>query len=125
MPLQIASSMASSKELETNLTEMLYQIDHVFLPLKVPQEDDTNVSHEMKLMAAVDFALRKLRNQLPEERGRELDGAIRLMENTIDARKATGALHPKLLEKSIIGLGNFGEWHWFNPVAWGCQLVPL
>lgn len=109
IPVEVAGSMAASVKPKTNLTEALYQIAHVFLPPQVPQQDDTNVFHEMKLMATVSDALRELRRRLPPGRTRELDGAIRLMENTTMARSATGMLHPKLLEERLLRLGNSGE----------------
>jgi hypothetical protein len=100
--------MSTLGEPKPSLTELLYQINHVFLPPKLPQQDDTDLSHEMKLMITVNSALRKLRDQLLGDRGRELDGTIRLIDSTMGVRDSSGALHPELLRKTLLN-PYFGE----------------
>lgn len=53
--------------LKMNSGAALYLFHHVFLPPKLPQEDDQNPKYELILLDSVIHALRDFRNHVPSQ----------------------------------------------------------
>jgi hypothetical protein len=87
-----------------------YLINHVFLPPKLPHQDDTNPVHEKTLLETVSTALQRFRSYfLPSER-LELDRCIRMINALVYLRDGNGFLNLAVLDKELVGLSNTGQY---------------
>ncbi|OCK72928.1 hypothetical protein K432DRAFT_340909, partial [Lepidopterella palustris CBS 459.81] len=92
-----------------SLEALLYQINHIFLPPQLPQEDDKNVLHEKALMKTVYHGLIHFRRSLVDQRCEKLlTRCTDMMKRMMRIHDANGLLDSKLLEKELLELDNFG-----------------
>ncbi|CZR70242.1 uncharacterized protein PAC_20143 [Phialocephala subalpina] len=83
-----------------------YLINHVFLPPKLPQQDDTNPLHEKTLLETVSTALQRFRSYFQTGERPELDRCIRMTNALIYLRDVNGFLNLAILDKELVELSN-------------------
>jgi len=92
----------------TDKEALIYQINHVFLPPDLPQEDDKNESHEKALLETVCLGLKLFREYFPTNQRYKLDHCIRMVDNMICIRDRNGFLDPIILDDKIENLSDYG-----------------
>ena len=69
-----------------------YIIDHVFLPSKLPQKDDSNTTKGASLVEEVLAALRLLQAHVPKQARLEWVPCIKMVGNMLELRDHFGGL---------------------------------
>lgn len=67
-------------------------IDHVFLPLKLPQKNDSNATKDASLVEEVLTALRSLQTHIPTQERSEWIPCIKMVDNILQVRDHDGGL---------------------------------
>lgn len=86
-----------------------YFIHHLFLPPKLPQEDDYDAAKETKLLQCISEALRDFKPLVDEESENVAQRMLNTIKNLISVRDAGGILNAQRLENALQNLddGNF------------------
>ncbi|KAI9742144.1 MAG: hypothetical protein M1818_004044 [Claussenomyces sp. TS43310] len=83
-----------------------YTINHVFLPPKLPQKDDSSVVNDLELLKECEAALRSFQAHVsPEERWRWTNCA-KLVSKMIELRLPSGDIRSGKLESSLESMGD-------------------
>jgi hypothetical protein len=89
--------MASSPSLEGIIT-------HVFLPPKLPQEDDSNSEQDFSLMEECRAALSSFQAHLPDQERWQWVTPIRMLSKVIELREPSGNMLSERVELSLGGM---------------------
>ena len=87
---------------------LLYIFNHVFLPPKLPQKDDSSVAASYALTETCLSALQDFQSYVPEHRRSEFSACIRMIRGTLDLRDDDGILLAERLETAMIALNEDG-----------------
>ena len=78
-----------------------YIINHIFLPPKLPQKDDSNAAKNASLLVEVLAALESLRAHVSTQERSEWMRCIKMVSNMLDLRDPLGGLAAKKLETTL------------------------
>ena len=86
---------------------VLWEANHVFLPPKLPQKDDSDTDFDRTLAYDVLMALQEFKRYVPDNAN--LANAIRMIENMISVRQtSSGELIKHNVQRSFENLANLG-----------------
>ena len=85
-----------------------YIIDHVFLPLKLPQKDDDNVAKGAALVKEILTALQLLQAHIPTKERSEWIPCIKMVVNMLQTRGQFGELLVEEVEMTLRGMVDGG-----------------
>ncbi|KAF7592066.1 hypothetical protein BBP40_000732 [Aspergillus hancockii] len=100
--------MPSKKDRKPPIEGLEYLINHVFLPPKVPQEDDYNSDHEKLLLKVVLDALTIFKRHVPTEWLSTIDLVIDMVQNIKSMLDDKGFMNEEGLRESLQGLSVTG-----------------
>jgi hypothetical protein len=89
-----------------SLKELLYMLNHVFLPPKLPQEDDTETDCDIALCCLVYQASREFTSFLSQPQQRQWSIVIEMLKTLL---KTTQALDKDALAENILCLEDGGQ----------------
>ena len=91
-----------------SLEDILYVVNHVFLPPKLPQKDDkdTNTDRDIVLCRLVSSASREFATFLPQPQQKRWSIVTEMLKNLLDS---TGPLDKDVLVTKISHLGDGGQ----------------
>jgi hypothetical protein len=89
-----------------SLKELLYILNHVFLPPKLPQEDDTETDSDIALCGLVYQASREFTGFLPQSQQKRWSIIIQMLEMLL---RTTQALDINVLAEDILCLEDGGQ----------------
>ena len=93
--------MAPSANKSGPSPEWTFIINHVFLPPKLPQSDDSNTKHEKFLLKTTFNALVKFRIFIADDQRRVVDCASEMIRNFELTLDASGAINGDQLELAL------------------------
>ncbi len=88
--------------------KLLYQVNHVFLPPQVPQEDDTDLILENALVSEVLYSLSAFGESLGDARPTAIDTCLGMLRQMLNLRMPWNELHLDKLEREIHQLKSAG-----------------
>lgn len=88
--------------------DLNYIINHVFLPSKLPQKDDSNATKGASLVKEVLLALRSFQDSIPEQERSEWIPCIKMVGNMLEIRDHFGGLVAKKVETTLRGMVDGG-----------------
>lgn len=88
--------------------DLNYIVDHVFLPSKLPQKDDSNATKSVSLAEEVLTALRLLQAHIPTQERSEWIPCIKMVSNMLQTRDHFGGLEAKKVEITLRGMVDGG-----------------
>lgn len=88
------------------LGDILYMLNHVFLPPKLPQEDDTTVEHETALCDLAYRASLEFTPLLSDNQQRQWSSVSRMLETLL---QTIHSLDHRLLQQNIMSLAEGGQ----------------
>ena len=88
--------------------DLNYIVDHVFLPSKLPQKDDSNTTKGASLAEEALTALRLLQAQIPTQERSEWIPCIKMVGNMLQTRDHFGGLVAKKVEVALRGMVDGG-----------------
>ncbi|KLJ08813.1 hypothetical protein EMPG_15752 [Blastomyces silverae] len=89
---------------EVSHDAIMYLIHHIFLPPKLPQEDDFNLNHENVLLGTVYQALNDFRDCVTHDQDGIVDSVIAMITNLKTVRECSssdGSVSEERLEKAL------------------------
>jgi hypothetical protein len=86
-----------------------YIVTHVFLPSKLPQEDDSNATKGASLAEEVLTALRLLQAHVPPEERSGWIPCIKMVNNMLQLRDHYGGLVAREVEIKLMGMVDGGK----------------
>jgi hypothetical protein len=89
--------------------DLEYIFDHVFLPPKLPQKDDSDFSKGLSLMRELEAALRSSQGYLPVHQRSDWLHCIKMIGNMLETRDECGDIVPQALEKSLKSMLDGGK----------------
>ena len=89
--------------------ELNYIVNHVFLPLRLPQKDDSNVRKDALLTEEVLAALRLLQAHIPTQERSEWIPCIKMVGNMLQIRDHFGALVAEKVQITLKGMVDGGR----------------
>ncbi|KAL4786748.1 hypothetical protein BJX76DRAFT_365241 [Aspergillus varians] len=92
---------SSSTTLDLSAREILYLFHHVFLPPKLPQEDDYNPDHDSILLDTVICALRDFRAHISSQHGEVIDSILAMVANLKETRGPHGDVDGVKLQAAL------------------------
>jgi hypothetical protein len=87
---------------------LLYIFNHIFLPPKLPQNDDSNIAASNALMEKCLTSLEHFQSFIPEDTRSGLPACIRMIRGTLDLRDDNGTLLAERLDTAMTGLNEDG-----------------
>ena len=88
--------------------DLNYIIDHVFLPLRLPLEDDSNVAKDASLAEGVLAALRLFQAYIPTQERLEWILRINLVDSMLQIRNHFGGLIAEKVKIFLRGMADGG-----------------
>ena len=85
-------------------------INHVFLPMELPQQDDEEISADIFLAEEVLKALQSFEQLLPQDERSEWHRCIGMVEKMLVVRQIPGGLMPDKLEQTLADMTNGGSY---------------
>ena len=86
-----------------------YIIDHVFLPSKLPQKDDSNATKGVSLVEEILTALKSLQAHVPTEERSEWIPCIEMVNNMLQVRDDYGGLVAREVGITLMGMFDGGR----------------
>lgn len=90
-------------------TDLEYLINHVFLPPKRPQKDDSRFEADVHLIEELLAALKEFQAHLLEQQRAEWGPCIKMLSNMLELRDHFGGLVPQKLERKLRGVIDGGR----------------
>lgn len=90
---------------------LFYLINHVFLPPKLPQKEDSDVVQESALIEECEAALRSFQAHLPSNEHWRWAACTRMLSNMLKMRDASGDMASGKVETSLGSMVNRGISH--------------
>lgn len=81
--------------------DLNYVINHVFLPSKLPQKDDSSATKGASLVEEILAALRLLQPHIPKQERSEWIPCIKMVGNMLELRNHLGGLAAKKVETTL------------------------
>lgn len=81
--------------------ELNYIINHAFLPPKLPQKNDNDITKSAALIEKVLAALRSFQAHIPEQERSEWTSCIEMVGNMLELRGHFGGLVPEQVETKL------------------------
>ena len=81
--------------------DLNYIINHVFLPPKLPQKDDSDDTKSAALIGQVLAALRSFQAHIPEEERPVWNACIKMVNNMLEPRDHVGGLVVEKLQITL------------------------
>jgi len=81
--------------------DLYYIINHVFLPPKLPQKDDNDVTKTVSVIEELLTALGSLQDRIPEHERSEWIPCIKMVSNMLELRDHFGGLVAGKLETTL------------------------
>ena len=81
--------------------DLTYIINHVFLPPKLPQTDDSHAAKDELLIKELLAALKSLQHHIPETEHPKWIPCIKMVHTMLTLRNHSGGLVPDRLEKAF------------------------
>ena len=100
--------MDSATSNRTPLAAIIYMIHHIFLPPKLPQEDDFDPQHEKILLNTVGDTLRTFKAAAGYGQRDIIESVSAMMENLKIVRDESGAINEKKLGSTLRKLSQTG-----------------
>ena len=88
--------------------DLNYIINHVFLPPKLPQKDDSNAAKDSSLLEEVLTALKSFQAQIPEQERSEWIPCIKMVRNMLQIRGHFGGLVAEEVETTLMAMADGG-----------------
>lgn len=88
--------------------ELDYIINHVFLPPKLPHQDDSSVENTNALIEMVLAATELLQDHLPEQEHSEWIPCIKMMRNMLELKDECGKLIAEKVETALKEMSHGG-----------------
>ena len=88
--------------------ELNYIINHVFLPPKLPQKDDSDNLMNVALIEKVINALKSFKDHVPEQEGPGWNSCIKMANHMIELRNHSGELVAGKVEIALKQMVNGG-----------------
>jgi hypothetical protein len=108
--VQVTPAKASAAEEQKKLKTLLYQINHVFLPPKLPQESDKDAFQDRYLVEMVRLYLGDFNRFVwVQDQKDRLDRCAGIMDRLIRTRDNSGYLDQNLLKDEMGKLGIRGS----------------
>ena len=85
-----------------------YIINHVFLPPKLPQEDDSGVVEDSALIVECEAALESFQAHLPSHDCRRWAACIRMLRKMLELRDPSGDMISEKVEASLESMVDLG-----------------
>ena len=85
-----------------------YATDHVFIPSKLPQEDDDSVTNGALLVEEVLTALKLFQAQIPVQERSEWTSCIKMVDNMLQIRDHFGSLMAEKVELMLMRMVDGG-----------------
>lgn len=89
--------------------DLNYIIDHVFLPPKLPQKDDSDARKSASLIDELLAALRSLQAHIPEQERSEWIPCIKMVGNMLKPRDHLGGLVAEKVQTTLKEMMDRGE----------------
>ena len=89
-----------------SLEDILYTLNHVFLPPKLPQEDDTRADRDVALCRFVYYASQEFTDFLSQTQQQQWSIVHQMLKTLLET---TQVLDKDVLVKNILRLGNGGQ----------------
>lgn len=91
------------------MESLKYSINHVFLPPKTPQKDDTNINEEHNLIGSLLNSTKKFAAQCPPTEARQLQAVARMLQRLLTVKSGLGGSEKKASMRQVISeLSNGG-----------------
>ena len=81
--------------------DLTYIINHVFLPPKLPQKDDSDVAKDELLLKKLLAALESLKHHIPDTEHSKWNPCIKMVYVMLTLRSHSGGLVADRLEKAL------------------------
>ena len=104
--------MVNSNPEPPSSEDLLYALNHVFLPPKLPQQDDHDPDRDVALCRLVYVASQNFATILSESQQAQWSAVIQMLENLLES---TGALDREMLITNILHLETGGQFFWNVP----------
>ena len=88
--------------------DLNYIINHVFLPPKLPQKDDSNTAKGSSLLEEVLTALKSFQAHIPEQERSEWIPCIKMVRKMLQIRDHFGGLVAKEVETTLMEMADGG-----------------
>ena len=85
-----------------------YIINHVFLPPKLPQEDDSGVDKDFALIAECEAALNSFQAHFPSHECRRWAACTRMLRKMLELRDPSGDMVPGKVEATLKSMADQG-----------------
>lgn len=89
--------------------DLNYIIDHVFLPSKLPQKDDSDARKSASLIDELLAALRSLQAHIPKQERSEWIPCIKMVGNMLELRDHLGGLVAEKVQITLKEMMDRGE----------------
>jgi hypothetical protein len=111
-----------------NTSTMQYMCNHVVLPPKLPQSDDSSVIHEKELAHAMLESIASFRPVVRDGKShRVLNAVFSMLKGAIAVLSSTGAIDPEALALVLRNLANSDNYESWENVVWhysdGARLI--
>ena len=88
--------------------DLNYIINHVFLPPKLPQKDDSDATKDSYLVEELLTALKSFQTHVPEQERLEWIPCIKMVRNMLQIRDHVGGLVAKEVKATLRGMVDGG-----------------
>lgn len=88
--------------------DLKYIINHIFLPPKLPQKDDSSATNDASLAEAMLEALNLLQSHIPKQERSGWIPCTEMVANMLNLRDNLGGLVDKKVEKTLKGMVDGG-----------------
>jgi hypothetical protein len=85
-----------------------YIINHVFLPPKLPQEDDSGVDKDSALILECEAALKSFQAHLPSHECRRWAACTRMLRKMLELRDPSGDMIAGKVEETLESMADQG-----------------
>ncbi|KAK4130358.1 hypothetical protein BT67DRAFT_490504 [Trichocladium antarcticum] len=105
------------------MESLKYTINHVFLPPKTPQEDDTNINEEHNLIGSLLNSTKKFAKQCPPTDARQLQAVARMLQRLLTVKPGLGSSEKNASMRQVISELSNGEYLVFHVRAQNAGLL--
>ncbi|KAL2132090.1 hypothetical protein VTI74DRAFT_4243 [Chaetomium olivicolor] len=105
------------------MESLKYAINHVFLPPRIPQEDDTDLKEEHNLISSLLVSTEKFSMQCPATEAQPLGPVIRMLQRLLKVKPGLGSSEKKASMREVIHELKDGEFAVFHIRAQNAGLL--
>ena len=100
---------ASTGEGQMEISDLQYLINHVFLPPKLPQQDDSSFENDINLLVACEDAIDRFINHLQSSKHEKLLACRKMILKMHESRNPRGDLSPEKIDEVLKSMSDGGE----------------